>query len=353
MDIRRSVVPAAIVALMLALLLVAWRAHMKSQDAAGGVAANTAAEPTAAASGPASMARTTVYAHNLKLRKGPDFLIYVRWLRGEMEPTRRGVPPSLDDQQSFYFRIDRGLIHANLGDIENYLNSTLASRSPLKQMKLRGEGQQMKLSGTLHKLLIPLPVEIMGTISPASNGRVHVRVEKINVLKLPVKGLLGGLKIDIGDIMGAEPVPGVEVQGNDLYLDTSKLLPPPHIRGQITLIAIQQPDVAVTYGDTTPGDEKELAEWHNFLRLRGGTVEFGKLSMRDADLTLIDASGDTWFDLDLANYQQQLAKGYSRITPDKGLEMFMPDVGKSMPQGEVSLETLRDRRRPLPQPTTK
>jgi hypothetical protein len=107
----------------------------------------------------------------------------------------------------------------------------------------------MKLSGTLHKLLIPLPVEIVGTVSPASNGRVHVKVEKINVLKLPVKGLLGGLKIDIGDIMGAEPVPGVEIQGNDLYLDTSKLLPPPHIRGQITLIAIQQPDVVATLHD--------------------------------------------------------------------------------------------------------
>jgi hypothetical protein len=84
------------------------------------------------------MARTTVYAHNLKLRKGPDFMIYVRWLRGEMEPTRRWVPPSLDDKQSFYFRIDRGLIHANLGDIENYLNQagvTLALEADEAQAK--------------------------------------------------------------------------------------------------------------------------------------------------------------------------------------------------------------------------
>jgi hypothetical protein len=30
----------------------------------------------------------------------------------------------------------------------------------------------------------------------------------------------------------------------------------------------------------------------------------------------------------------------------------MPDVGKSMPSGSVPLETLRDRKKPLPEPTT-
>ena len=70
----------------------------------------------------------------------------------------------------------------------------------------------------------------------------------------------------------------------------------------------------------------------------------------DADLTLIDASNDTWFDLDLANYRQQMVKGYSRMTPANGLEMYLPDVGKGMPPGAVSLDTLRDRKKALPEP---
>ena len=40
---------------------------------------------------------TAVYAHNLMLRKGPDFRIYVRWLRGNMVRTRRNVNPTFDD----------------------------------------------------------------------------------------------------------------------------------------------------------------------------------------------------------------------------------------------------------------
>jgi Domain of unknown function (DUF811). len=350
MDIRRSVVSAAVVALMVILIVVAWR--MRSPGKVAG--ADTTDRATAAPANVSSVAsvgaaRTTVYAHNLELRKGPQFRIYVRWLRGEMETTRPGVPPSLDSEDSFVFHIDRGLVHANLGDLETYLNSKMAPRSPLSHITLRGEGDQVKLSGTLRKVL-PLPVEVVGTISPAPNGRVHVHVNKINVLKVPMKGLLGGLSVEVSDVVGSTPVPGIEVKDNDIYLDPTKLLPPPHIRGQISSVTLQAPDVVVTYGSTEPDDEKELAQWHNFLRLRGGKVRFGNLVMEPADLTLIDASNDVWFDLDLANYRQQLVKGYSRMTPDNGLEMYLPDVGKGMPSGAISLDTLRDRKRPLPQP---
>ena len=335
---------------MVILILVAWHLRSTRKGAPGDTTAVAAAAPTTVGAVPVEGTPTTVYAHNLELRKGPQFRIYVRWLRGEMQPTRPGMAPSLDSEDSFVFQIDRGLVHANLGDLETYLNSKMAPRSPLSHITLRGEGDQVKLSGTLRKF-VALPVEVMGTISPASNGRVHVHINKINVLKVPMKGLLGGLSVEAADVVGSTPVPGVEVKDNDIYLDTTKLLPPPHIRGQISSVTIQAPDVVVTYGSTTPEDEKELSHWHNFLRLRGGTVRFGHLLMEPADLTLIDASDDAWFDLDLASYRQQLVKGYSRMTPDNGLEMYLPDVGKGLPAGSISLETLRDKKRPLPTPT--
>ena len=77
-------------------------------------------------------------------------------------------------------------------------------------------------------------------------------------------------------------------------------------------------------------------------------MAFGKLTMQHADLTLIDASDEPWFDLDMANYQAQLVKGYSRITPEQGLEVFMPGAGAQMPVGAVPLETLRNKNKPLP-----
>src|ERR1700760_423185 len=60
---------------------------------------------------------TVLYAHNLLLRKGPDFRVYIRWIRGEMVSTRTRTNPSFDDQSSFVLEIQKGVIHVNIGDI--------------------------------------------------------------------------------------------------------------------------------------------------------------------------------------------------------------------------------------------
>ena len=64
----------------------------------------------------------------------------------------------------------------------------------------------------------------------------------------------------------------------------------------------------------------------NFLRLNDGTIDFGKLTMHHVDLIMVDLSNDAWFDLDLNNYQNQLVNGYTRMTPQAGLQIFMPDL---------------------------
>ncbi|MEO6807268.1 MAG: hypothetical protein ABI209_14110, partial [Edaphobacter sp.] len=156
---------------------------------------------------------TNIYAHNLVLRKGPQFRIYIRWLRGEMVRTKTNIAPSFDNPDSFVLVIRKGVIHVNLGDIGNFLNTT---SFPLKNLVVRGEGNQVKLTGTVHKLHLPLPVELLSTASATADGRIHLHVDKINVLKVPLKWLLGGLHVEIDDIVGASPMTGVEVSGNDI-----------------------------------------------------------------------------------------------------------------------------------------
>lgn len=294
-------------------------------------------------------APTTVYAHNLILRKGPTFRIYIRWIRGQMLRTRTSDNPSLDDPESFVFFIQKGVIRANLGDIGNYLNADAPSSFPLKNIVITGEGDQLKIAGTLHKV-VPLPVEVLSTLSTTQDGRIHLHVVKINLVKIPVKALMGGLSLEIKDVLGSAPMTGVEISGNDLFFDTTKLLPPPHIRGQPTSVTLAKPDLVVIYGNSN-NDESKLAQWHNFLRLTGGSVDFGKITMHNADLTLIDASDDPWFNLDLVNYQAQLVKGFSRITPESGLEIFMPDLDgqRQVKSSEaITLDWLRNRSHALP-----
>src|SRR5580704_18131746 len=71
--------------------------------------------PAATTPATADSAPTAVYAHNLMLRKGPDFRIYVRWLRGNMVRTRHDVNPTFDDPETFFMEIKAGVIRANIG----------------------------------------------------------------------------------------------------------------------------------------------------------------------------------------------------------------------------------------------
>jgi len=210
-------------------------------------------------------------------------------------------------------------------------------------------GDPLKVHGTVHKI-VSLPVDITGSLIPEVDGRVRFHVTKINVLKIPMKGLLGGFHIELSDLVKKTHIVGVQVVDNDIFFDTQRLIPPPHIRGRMTSLKLIPPDIEVIYGDAGH-DEARLSQWHNFLRLRGGTVDFGKLTMHHTDLTMIDASKDDWFDLDLANYQSQLVNGYSRITPQAGLEIFMPGVDDKTAANEmktVTLEWLKNKNTEVP-----
>jgi hypothetical protein len=135
--------------------------------------------------------------------------------------------------------------------------------------------------------------------------------------------------------------------GNDLIFDPERLPPPPHILGHITSLRVVGQDLETTYGGAA-NDESKLSQWHNFLKLTGGTVDFGKLTMRRTDLTMIDASEEEWFDLDLVNYQAQIVKGTTKITPQAGLEIFMPAAGAAKASEAISLEWLKDRNAAVP-----
>jgi hypothetical protein len=336
----------AIVALVLVACL-AWYAGVRHSRPAPQAAA---ADPSQTVPATGGADPTRIYAHNLMLRKGPDFRIYIRWLNGELGRTKKSVDPSFDDPESFVLEVQTGIIHANIGDISHYLNAGNVSGSPLQNISLTGNGNQISVHGTIHKLHIPLPIGLDGTISASPDGRIHLHVDRLSVLKLPVKGLLGDFHVSIADLMGKTSVAGVEVSQNDLYFDTQKLLPAPHIQGKLTSVRVVNPDIEVMYGDAQ-NDATRTEEWHNFLALKGGTLDFGNLTMHPVDLIMIDASKNTWFDLDLVNYQAQLVNGYTRMTPKAGLQIFMPDLSQLPPQSatqSVTAQWIKNRNLPPP-----
>lgn len=332
---------------------IGWRAHTPRAASSSETAESAVQDVSVNGVVPAKTGYTNVYAHNLMLRKGPSFRFYVRWLRGDMVPENKKITPSFDDTGSFFLRIRDGVLRANIGDIANYLNSGALENSPLSDVKLQGNGTVLNLTGTVHKL-IPIPVQISGELAIVSGQQVRYSVQKIDILKIPLKWLLNSLHVDVADLVGKNKIAGVDIQGNDIIFDTGQLLPPPHIQGQLTTVRVVNPDLEVIYGDAT-ADVQRVEQWRNFISLRGGSLDFGKLTMHDVDLTMIDISSDPWFDIDLAQYQQQLVNGYTHMTPQAGLQIFMPDLRtlpKTADTKTISLEWMKNRYAPVPKSVT-
>ncbi|RRA48529.1 hypothetical protein D1Y84_09740 [Acidipila sp. EB88] len=297
-------------------------------------------------------APTDVYAHNLLLRKGPNFRVYIPWMRGTMVRTDPGRTPSFDNASSFGLHVEKGIMEVRLEDLAHYLNASAVPHARLTRISLSARGGQIHLLGTAHKLL-PIPVEIVGTISAEQATVIRLHVLKVSMLKLPITGLLSGFHLTLADLLQSNQ-PGIRVAGNDILFNTDVIFPSPHITGPITSLRLATDKhgayLEAVYGDTH-ADPALAQKWHNFLQLTNGTLDFGKLTMHHVDLIMIDASNASWFDLDLINYQAQLVNGITRMTPQAGLQIFMPNVSAlppSKPGETITMEWLRDRTLPPP-----
>jgi hypothetical protein len=116
----------------------------------------------------------------------------------------------------------------------------------------------------------------------------------------------------------------VIVQKDDLILDPSRMLPAPIMKGHVTAVRIEGDRMIEIFG-TPPS---AAAPARNYMKFTGGIIRFGKLTMHDADLSLIDAAPQDPFEFSLDRYKEQLVAGYSKTTPSFGLEVFMPDITK-------------------------
>ena len=133
------------------------------------------------------------------------------------------------------------------------------------------------------------------------------------------------LGLEMADMINTKKIHGIRADGDNLILNTEKVLPPPHIQGKISSVSVQGNNIVETIG--TPGKSKRLVAG-NYMAYRGGSITFGKLTMVDADLTLIDMDAKDPFDFYFQRYKEQLTAGYSKTASDFALRVYMRDFNK-------------------------
>ena len=268
-----------------------------------------------------------VQMRNVRLRVDETTVLQVVRLRGTLVSTRRGHPPVFDDKDSFIVRIDSAQIALSMDSLTRLLNTYVFhyDGSPLKNLTVTTDGPRLKLKGTVHKG-IDLPFTIVADPSVDADGALRLRAHSIKTLGIPAKGLLAFFGVELENLVNLQGRTGMRVVEDTMVIAPGALVPPPRIEGRLQAVRVEPTRVVQIFG---PGSLPPLTlpdrSMRNYMYYRGGTLRFGKLTMSDADLALIDANQKDAFDFYQDRYERQLVAGYSKNTVAHGLKVYMPD----------------------------
>jgi hypothetical protein len=254
--------------------------------------------------------------------------VHIFNLDGKLLSAKPNEIPVFDDDRSFIVAISSAEISISTKSMANVLNQHVfaAPDAPLKNIDISVEGGKLKIKGRLHSKG-DIPFETDGTLSVNQQGEIVIHTEKIKAAHLPVKGFMDLLGLEIADLINTKKIRGVRAEKDDLVLSPEQILPPPKIQGRLTDVQLKGNEIIERFGNGEGNNAIQL-QVGNYMSYRGAELRFGKLTMNDTDLVLMDIDPQDPFDFYLDHYKEQLAAGYTKITPEFGLRVYMPDFNK-------------------------
>ena len=265
---------------------------------------------------------------NVHFRLGPGIVLEVRHLQGALLALKPGLPPVFDDVQSYSLRIDAGEVAMTPASLTALLNTRVFNYegAPISDVTVSIEDGRLKQTGTLHKGL-SVPFTIVGDVTATADGRIRVHPKSVKTAKMPVGALMDLLHLELDDLITSNRARGFETEDDDLLLMPDRLLPDPKISGRLTRVSIEGDRIVETFGSTPPAHAPKGSG--NYMHYQGNVLRFGRLTMNDTDMHLIDLDPKDPFDFSLREYVKHLVAGYSKNTADGRLRVYMPDYDQA------------------------
>jgi hypothetical protein len=255
--------------------------------------------------------------------------VHVVRLQGELLPTKSEEVVVFDDKNSFTLALASAEIAISCDALAQVLNQNVLSgaNAPIRDLSIQSKNNQLVIKGKLPQKKGDVSFETTGVLTVEQDGRIRLHTEHLRAAHLPVKALLDLLGIDIARMINTKKIQGISADKDDLILNPEEILPPPHIQGRVTAVRLQGNDIVQVFGKA-PGENFAAKQPGNYLAFRHGDMRFGKLTMHDSDLIMIDADPRDPFDFYLDHYQDQLVAGYTKSTPAFGLRAYARDYDK-------------------------
>jgi hypothetical protein len=258
---------------------------------------------------------------NVSLHVAADAVIEVKWLSGRLQ-SLSAHPPVFDDQHSFTIEVDDGEVTIDAASLTALVNRAFDYKgAALSDLRLSFDQGHLVQRGTLKKG-ISVPFSIVAEVSATSEGLLKVHPLKVKTAGIPSAKLMSVFGVELDDILKSRPDRGIDVRDNDLFLDAARIVPAPQMKGRLSHAFVRGDRLVQVFGKGAAAAARQSG---NYVWFHGASIRFGRLTMTDADLKLIDADPKDPFDFYPERYNDQLVAGYSKNTPDHALRTYMPD----------------------------
>jgi hypothetical protein len=319
--------------LVLSMLPLACGRAADPSAAATAEAAERPREQAPAAAPARAPLRCGIEMRRVALHVADGVILRITSLEGEFVSRAPGAPPVFDDPRSYTMKIRDAEIAMDAASLSNLLRQGpfASPKSPVQDVDVRIDGEVMRVKGKLRKGIV-VPFSMKAEVSATPDGLMRLHGSSLKTAGVPVKGLLDLLGVKLDDLAKMPAGSGIRAEGDDLLVDATAILPPPATEGRLRQLRVASGLVHMhmTGTATPPARPRTLPvpSARNYLYFYGGTIRFGKLTMTEADMQLVDANQADPFDFFPAHYDAQLVAGYSRNTERHGLKVFMPDYAR-------------------------
>ena len=260
-------------------------------------------------------------------------------LEGELTPSGQGQTISLDDKNSFTLEMQNATTSISSADLTALVNGFILPRAktPLKNLQLTfNPDQSISVKGDLRKL-IDVPISARATVRVTADGNMRMHLSDMTVAGVIHQDALDLLGLKISTLAQPKRKASFQIVGNDIIFPIDQMFPPPRVSGHLQMVSISgdqmhlafDPDPSQTAAEKsgTGNATNPPTPSRKYIYFRGGTMEFGLLTMSPVNMELVPLKTDTqkFFQFSVDQYFGQLVAGYSKSLPSKGLLVYMAD----------------------------
>lgn len=273
---------------------------------------------------------TRFLARNLLYRLDRNVAMYLTEMNADILPKDPNVPFIPANKLDFKILIHRAIVDKGAGDLEALMNTYVFNdaESPIKDLKISFRGDRLVMAGKMKKG-VWVGFEMEGNLEPTPDGKIRLIPRVVKSMGLRVDGLMSLLGLEMAKLLKMREEKGLSLNGNEIIMDTSRLIPPPQLLGRVVAVGIRNNALRIEMdsGKARPWpDDLPYPQARSTLLMWGGDVLINSVLNINAKMQVLDASPNTPMVFALDRYREQLEAGVVTPTRAGHLIAFVPDV---------------------------